>query len=110
LKISLPWEDSTEEHYREKSRSKDLENGQKQHSRQASGQGEVVGASSVRWHAEPNPYNLHMMGKSFYFMVRIRGGSKSFKAEWLCDFKKFIWLSFSGKWTTEGERRGRGSI
>lgn len=43
-------------------------------------------------------------------MVRIRGGSKSFKAEWLCDLKKFIWLSFSGKWTTEGERRGRGSI
>ena len=59
--------------------------------------GSVVGASSVRWHAEPNPYNLYMMGKSFYFMVRIRGGSKSFKAEWLCDLKKFIWLSFSGK-------------
>lgn len=32
----------------------------------------VVGASSDRGHAEPNPYNLYMMGKSFYFMVRIR--------------------------------------
>lgn len=63
----------------------------------------VVGASSDRWYAGPNPCNLYMMGKSFYCMVRIMGGRKSFKAEWLCDFKNFIWLSFSGKWTTEGE-------